>query len=298
MTSTLWATLTSPLSALSRSDDLHVLAAAGRVAAAERGEDRDGRVQAREHVDDRDADLRRRPVGLAGDAHQPGLGLDDEVVAGPAGGLAVAEAGDRAVDEPRVHRPQLLEPDPERFRAAGAEVLDDDVGGRGQPQERRARQLAVEVERGAPLPAVDREEVGRLALDERRAPGARLVADARPLDLHHLRAEVGEHHRAVRPGEDAGEVEHAEPVQRKLAHLLRLSHAAVEAPRSQDVYRGGMAVSLPSPPATKPLLRGVLHQAAFPVSLVVGALLIIGADGAGGHAAAAVSPARWPPASA
>src|SRR4249920_1315212 len=49
-----------------------------------------------------------------------------------------------------------------------------------------------------------------------------------------------------------------------------------------------MAVSLPSPPAPKPLLRGVLHQAAFPVSLVVGALLIVGADGARGHTAAAV----------
>jgi hemolysin III len=36
------------------------------------------------------------------------------------------------------------------------------------------------------------------------------------------------------------------------------------------------------------LLRGVLHQAAFAVSLVVGTLLIVGADGVSGHAAAAV----------
>ena len=43
--------------------DLDVLALAGLVAAAQRGEDRDGRVQAGEHVDDRDADLRRRAVG-------------------------------------------------------------------------------------------------------------------------------------------------------------------------------------------------------------------------------------------
>ena len=35
-------------------------------------------------------------------------------------------------------------------------------------------------------------------------------------------------------------------------------------------------------------MRGVLHQVAFPISLVVGALLIVGADGAGGHTAAAV----------
>jgi hemolysin III len=43
----------------------------------------------------------------------------------------------------------------------------------------------------------------------------------------------------------------------------------------------------PTPP--KPLLRGVLHQAAFMVSLVLGPLLIVGADGgARRHASAAV----------
>ena len=38
----------------------------------------------------------------------------------------------------------------------------------------------------------------------------------------------------------------------------------------------------------KPLLRGVLHQWAFVVSLVVGTLLILGAEGGAEHAAAAV----------
>lgn len=50
-----------------------------------------------------------------------------------------------------------------------------------------------------------------------------------------------------------------------------------------------MAVSPPTVPALpKPLLRGVLHQAAFSVSLVVGTLLIVGAEGARRHLAAAV----------
>jgi hemolysin III len=43
-----------------------------------------------------------------------------------------------------------------------------------------------------------------------------------------------------------------------------------------------------SPALPKPLLRGVLHQAAFPVSLVVGTLLVVGAGGAPRHVAAAV----------
>jgi hemolysin III len=38
----------------------------------------------------------------------------------------------------------------------------------------------------------------------------------------------------------------------------------------------------------KPLLRGMIHQAGFVVSLVVGTLLIVGADGAREHVAAAV----------
>lgn len=58
---------------------------------------------------------------------------------------------------------------------------------------------------------------------------------------------------------------------------------------TQTAYGGGVAVessALTAPP--KPLLRGVLHEAAFAVSLVVGTLLIVGADGTNRHAAAAV----------
>jgi hemolysin III len=43
-----------------------------------------------------------------------------------------------------------------------------------------------------------------------------------------------------------------------------------------------------SEPLSKPLLRGALHQMAFSVSLVVGTLLIIGADGAHRQVAASV----------
>ena len=51
----------------------------------------------------------------------------------------------------------------------------------------------------------------------------------------------------------------------------------------------GMSSSpLTSPALAKPLLRGVLHQAAFSISLVVGTLLIVGSDGARRQATAAV----------
>ena len=48
--------------------DLHVLA---DPRGAQRGQDPDRRVQPAEHVGERRADLQRRPVGLAGDRHQP-----------------------------------------------------------------------------------------------------------------------------------------------------------------------------------------------------------------------------------
>lgn len=52
---------------------------------------------------------------------------------------------------------------------------------------------------------------------------------------------------------------------------------------------GGIATSLPTAPVlAKPLLRGVLHQVAFSVSLVLGTLLIVGADGGSRHVAASI----------
>jgi hemolysin III len=50
-----------------------------------------------------------------------------------------------------------------------------------------------------------------------------------------------------------------------------------------------MSASSPVEPAlVKPMLRGVLHQIGFSVSLVIGTLLIVGAGGAAEHVASAV----------
>src|SRR5207253_3331674 len=81
------------------------------------------------------------------------------------------------------------------------------------------------------------------------------------------------------------------PKLRRLTGLFSLSRVPHRepspAPARLAVYLGGMSVPSQPVPA-KPLLRGVLHQAAFTVSLVVGTLLIVGAEGARRHAAAAV----------
>jgi len=51
-----------------------------------------------ENVDDGDAGFTRRPIGIAGDAHQPTFRLRDEVIPRPAGRSALGpEPRDRAV---------------------------------------------------------------------------------------------------------------------------------------------------------------------------------------------------------
>ena len=71
------------------------------------GEHADRRVQSGHHVEDRDAGAVGRPVGAAGQAHQPRDRLHDEVVAGQLRALlAAAEAADRRVDDRRGWRPR------------------------------------------------------------------------------------------------------------------------------------------------------------------------------------------------
>src|SRR5688572_13200714 len=74
------------------------------LAVRERGADRDRRVHAGDDVGDRHSRALRLIVGLAGDAHHAAHTLDHEVVARALPIRAgLAEARDRAVDEPRIH---------------------------------------------------------------------------------------------------------------------------------------------------------------------------------------------------
>ena len=176
---------------------------------AQRAEDARRCVQAGQHVHERHSHLVGRAVLGARDRHQPGLGLCDEVVPrAPRRTALGTEAGDRAVDDPWVALAHRVVAHAQPLRPADLEVLDHHVRGRAQLERQRPALLVGEVERAAALAAVDRQVVGGLACGERRAPAARLVAALRALHLHHVRAEVGQHHRAVGPGEHAREVRH------------------------------------------------------------------------------------------
>ncbi len=101
----------------------------------QRGQDADGGVHAGHQVGHGHARLlrtaARQVVALAGDAHQAAHALNHEVVAGAAGvGAGLAEAGDGAVDQARVHFLETGVVQAVLGQAADLEVLDQDVAKR------------------------------------------------------------------------------------------------------------------------------------------------------------------------
>ena len=199
-----------------------------RVAGEQAGQDRDRAEQPGDDVADRHADLGRPSPVLVRrprDRHQPADRLDHEVVARLRRiGAVGAEPRDREVHEVRVELAERGVAEPERGHPADAVVLDQHVRPREEPTKHLATGVGLQVEPDRALVPVDREEVGGrpravgLVADPRRPPAPRRVAVGR-LDLDHVRAEVGEQHRAVRAGQDRGAVGDADPRERPETRL-------------------------------------------------------------------------------
>ena len=193
------------------------------VAMAQRREDRDGRVLPGEDVDQADADLHRL-VGVAVGGHDAAHRLEHAVVAGTLGiRAALAEAGDRAVEEPRVQRAQRCGVEAVLRERADAKILEQHVALRREAANDVLPFPCRMVYGDGLLAAVAGEEerggVGAAAvavLQKRRAVGAAFVARARALDLDDLGAEIGQRLRRQRRGEHAAEVENADA--RESAH--------------------------------------------------------------------------------
>ena len=96
---------------------------------------------------------------------------------------------------------------------AGAEVVENDIGLGHEGVEGLAAFLGAEIERDAPLVAIETEEVGALTIEEIRAQLARGVPRARLLDLDDVGAEVGQEPACERPPKDGGELEDADVLQ-------------------------------------------------------------------------------------
>ena len=149
-----------------------------RRGAASARQRRHGRVARGADVADRDPDARR--LGRrAGDGDQPGLALHDEVVGVLVGVRPVrAVAGDVDVDDVRPERAHGLLPEAHAVGPAGRVVLEEDVAPLDQALDRRPALRVLDVERDAPLAAVDPDEAARETGGD-RVPGARDVAAVR-----------------------------------------------------------------------------------------------------------------------
>ena len=205
--------------------DVDVLALARRPRVPQGRQDGVGGVQAGEQIDDRHPDLHRlgarRAVRLAGDGHQPAHGLDHIVVARPVRVRPVlAEAGDGAIDQLRIDRRQRGVVEAVLLQPAGLEVLDHHVAGCSQTTHGLGAFRAGDVQLDRLLASVGAQEIGgvsRLAIGrggEGRPPVAGVVARARPLDLDHLGAQVGQRLRRPGPGQHPRQVQHAHARQR------------------------------------------------------------------------------------
>ena len=122
-------------------------------------------------------------------------------------GPVLAEPGDAAIDDARIDLAQALIVDAELGLDVGAEVLDHDVGLRGEALEHLEALRVLQVERHRALVAVQILEVRAMARAARLLAGRVLQ---QRIDLDDIGAPVGELPHAGRPRTDAGEVEHGE----------------------------------------------------------------------------------------
>ncbi len=191
--------------------DVEVGALTGAIAAAQGGQDRAEGVGAGQHVGGLEVRRARRRLVALVEVHHPGGRVDDVgegLALAPRAGLA--EARDRAVDEIGLDRGHRGVAQAELLDDAGGEVLDEDVGDPAEIGDDPAALRVAQVHRDAFLAHVDADEVGGLVGAARldlEVVLPHVVALARPLDLDHARAQVGEQARAVGAGEHAGEIE-------------------------------------------------------------------------------------------
>src|SRR5437867_4436450 len=127
-------------------------------------------------------------------------------------GARHAEAGDRAVDEPRIDGAQGLVRHAEPARHARAIVLHEDVGGLHEPADDLHALRALEIHRDAALVAVHGQEGSAVAVLAGGA-AAHVLAAGR-LHLDDVGAHVGEVHRAERRRHRLRHVDHADAFER------------------------------------------------------------------------------------
>ena len=133
----------------------------------------------------------------------PGAHLDQAVEAPPTGPRSLPAVGVEAGrDQARVDRRQLVGAEAEALHRTGAQSVHDDVG------------VAQQGDDGAPAVGAGQVEGGTALADGGVGQQRGDVVEAGRIDAQHVGAERGEDAGADRPGDDPGQVEHADPGQR------------------------------------------------------------------------------------
>ena len=200
---------------------IDIAATPGFLPPRQRGENADHRIDAGENIGHRHAGAQRLAVGIAGEIHEAADALRHQIVARTAGiGSVLAEAGHRAIDQPRHFRRETFVVEAEFGEPADLEILDQHVGTCGEFSDDPPAFLALEVELDGTLAAIGAVKIGGAEMaavggrNKRRAPGAGVVAGALALDLDHVGAEIGQDLPGPRPCQDASKLQDAQTGQR------------------------------------------------------------------------------------
>ena len=180
------------------------------------GEEQSAAAEVADQVERRERAVARPPERL----ERAGEGDVVDVVPGSRRHRAcLAPTGHPAVDEPGIARPAGLGPDAEPLGDARAEAFDERVGPLDEGEHECDAVGVLQVDADRALAPLEQVPVGA------GRQGAGHVG--RSLDPQHVRAEVGEHHRAERAGADPGELDDLDPLERPAHRAAPTASAAV-----------------------------------------------------------------------
>ena len=204
-----------------------ILSFTGGVAGKQGAEDAHRRQRTGGNIGDRCADFYRRPAGpFAGDAHQAAHALSNQIE--PAlfrVRPGRAEAGYRAINQPRAGFSELFVADAVMRHRAHAVVFDKDIGTFDQSPQHRLAVIVPQINADSALVTVHHGKGRGFVIDKRRA-GSDTVTVGGTLNLDDIGAHVGQMHAAGRRRHDVAQFDHPHTGKhtRLEARLCRIRH--------------------------------------------------------------------------
>src|SRR5699024_5837493 len=156
-------------------------------------------------IENGDTRALRGTVLAAGDVHETGHRLDQQVITRHVGTALKAETGDGGVYQVRPATRHGLRIQTVLGQTARLEILHEDIGAVDDVIGGLKVRRVLQIQHHRILVAVDREVVGAHPVARRGDPGAGVIAVG-GFHLDHGGAQIREQHGAVGSGEHAGEV--------------------------------------------------------------------------------------------